>query len=72
MKPTQPLKCPYNEFSCAYIDTCGMSVEKSCQECEHYHIKKRHWSEHVTPAVFLSFAIWIALLAIAIIQLIVN
>lgn len=37
MKPTQPLKCPYNEFSCAYIDTCGMSAEKSCRECEHYH-----------------------------------
>jgi len=30
-----PFKCPYNEFSCLYINTCGMSVEKSCKECDH-------------------------------------
>jgi hypothetical protein len=32
-----PFKCPYNEFSCLHINTCGMSVEKSCQDCEHSH-----------------------------------
>ena len=30
-------KCPYNEHSCMYVNTCGMSVDKSCQECDHYH-----------------------------------
>jgi len=28
------MKCPYNDFSCLYISTCGMSAEKSCTECE--------------------------------------
>lgn len=28
-------KCPHGEFSCVHVDTCAMSVEKSCQECEH-------------------------------------
>ena len=32
-----PFKCPYNQFSCLYVDTCGMTVEKCCGECEHYH-----------------------------------
>lgn len=30
-------KCPYNEFSCVHVNTCGMSVDKACSECEHYH-----------------------------------
>ena len=30
-------KCPYNNFSCVYINTCGMSVDTSCDKCEHYH-----------------------------------
>lgn len=29
-----PFKCPYGNFSCLYVDTCQMSVEKSCLECE--------------------------------------
>ena len=32
-----PFKCPYNEFSCVHINTCGMSVDKPCAECDHYH-----------------------------------
>jgi hypothetical protein len=36
-----PFKCPYNEFSCVHVDTCGMSVEKSCKECEHSHNETR-------------------------------
>ena len=32
-----PFKCPYNNFSCVYINTCGMSVDTSCDKCEHYH-----------------------------------
>lgn len=34
---TIPFKCPYNEHSCVQVNTCGMSVDKSCQECKHYH-----------------------------------
>ena len=30
-------KCPYNEFSCVHVNTCGMSVDKSCAECDHFH-----------------------------------
>lgn len=30
-------KCPYNEFSCIHVNTCEMTVDKSCQECEHYN-----------------------------------
>ncbi len=36
-----PFKCPYNDFSCVHVDTCGMSVEKSCSECNHSHNKTR-------------------------------
>lgn len=27
-------KCPYNEFSCVHINTCGMDAERSCSECD--------------------------------------
>jgi len=31
------LKCPYNQFTCIHTSVCGVNVEKSCKECEHYH-----------------------------------
>lgn len=30
-KPKIPFKCPHGNFSCLYVDTCGMGVEKSCE-----------------------------------------
>lgn len=29
-------KCPYQEFSCPFVDTMTAALDKNCFECEHY------------------------------------
>ena len=29
-------KCPYQEFSCPFVDTMTATLDKQCSECEHY------------------------------------
>lgn len=42
MKKTNiPFKCLHGNFSCLYVNTCGMSVEKSCKECEQNKQKEK-------------------------------
>ena len=28
------MKCPHNDLSCPYVNTSGMTKEKSCEDCE--------------------------------------
>jgi len=30
-------KCPYNEFSCEYVNTSNATLDQDCNTCKHYH-----------------------------------
>lgn len=34
---TIPFKCPYNEFSCEYVNTSNATLDQNCNTCPHFH-----------------------------------
>lgn len=36
MKKRIPFKCSYNDIPCSHLDTSTMTLDISCEKCEHY------------------------------------
>ena len=68
-----PFKCPYNNFSCLYVDMSGMLMDKKCEDCEHYNngvistgalpnLRLKNWDVESFFIGFLCGIIFLALL----------